>query len=154
MKEPAYEGSILSQPDSNIASWNKAKKGDIKKGFEEADVIVESEISLPQVAHVPIETHVAVAKADPFSNKVKIWSSLQSPFTTREMLAQALGIPRGDLEITVPYVGGGFGGKAGVHLELLVVLLSRAANGRPVKLRATREEEFNQLPTRAAMRGG
>ena len=51
------KGSILSQPDSNIASWNKAKKGDIKKGFEEADVIVESEISLPQVAHVPIETH-------------------------------------------------------------------------------------------------
>ena len=45
---------------------------------------------------------MAVAKADPFSNKVKIWSSLQSPFTTREMLAQALGIPRGDLEITVP----------------------------------------------------
>lgn len=147
------KGVFFPQPDSNIASWNKAKKGDIKKGFEEADVIVESEISLPQVAHVPIETHVAVAKADPFSNKVKIWSSLQSPFTTREMLAQALGIPRGDLEITVPYVGGGFGGKAGVHLELLVVLLSRAANGRPVKLRATREEEFNQLPTRAAMRG-
>lgn len=147
------KGIFFPQANSNIASWNKAKKGDIKKGFEESDLVVENVFYLPPVAHAPMETHVTVAKADPYSNKVKLWTSVQSPFVTRQILSKALGIPKSDLEIIVPYVGGGFGGKAGVHLELLVILLSRAAKGRPVKLKATREEEFNQLPSRTAMRG-
>lgn len=147
------KGVFFPQPDSNIASWNKTIKGDIKKGFEEADLIVENELTLPAVAHAPMETHVAIAKADTYTNKVKIWSSTQSPFGVRKLLAKALNISTGDIQIIVPYVGGGFGGKAGIHLEPLVTVLSRACKGRPVKLTATREEEFNQLPTRAGMRG-
>lgn len=147
------KGVFFPQPDSNIASWNKTIKGDIKKGFAEADLIVESELTLPPVAHVPMETHVAIAQADPYSNQVKIWTSTQSPFGVRQLLAKALGISKGDIQVTAPYVGGGFGGKAGIHLEPLVVVLSRACKGRPVKITATREEEFNQLPCRAGMRG-
>ena len=146
-------GVFFPQPDSNIASWNKCKKGDVKKGFEEADFIIENEMSLPAVGHVPMETHVAIAQADPYSSKVKIWSSAQSPFAVRQLLAKSLGIPKGDIQVIVPYVGGGFGGKAGIHLEPLVTILSRISKGRPVKLKSTREEEFNQLPTRAGMRG-
>lgn len=147
------KGVFFPQSDSNIASWNKTIKGDIKKGFEEADLIVENELTLPAVAHVPMETHVAIAQADPYSNKITIWSSTQSPFGVRKLLAKAFGISTGDIQVIVPYVGGGFGGKAGIHLEPLVTVLSRACNGRPVKITATREEEFNQLPTRAGMRG-
>ncbi|MGL5514313.1 MAG: xanthine dehydrogenase family protein molybdopterin-binding subunit, partial [Sporomusa sp.] len=147
------KGVFFPQPDSNIASWNKTIKGDIKNGFAEADLIVESELSLPPVAHAPMETHVAIAQADPYSNQVKIWTSTQSPFGVRQLLAKALGISKGDIQVTAPYVGGGFGGKAGIHLEPLVVVLSRACKGRPVKLTASREEEFNQLPCRAGMRG-
>lgn len=147
------KGVFFPQPDSNIASWNKTIKGDIKKGFAEADLIVESELSLPPVAHAPMETHVAIAQADPYSNQVKIWTSTQSPFAVRQLLAKALGISKGDIQVSAPYVGGGFGGKAGIHLEPLVVVLSRACKGRPVKLTASREEEFNQLPCRAGMRG-
>ena len=147
------KGVFFPQPDSNIASWNKTVRGDIASGFAAADVIVENALSLPPVAHVPLETHVAIAQADPYSAKVKIWSSTQSPFGVRQLLAKALGISRGDVQVIVPYVGGGFGGKAGIHLEPLAAVLSRACQGRPVKITATREEEFNQLPTRAGMRG-
>ena len=147
------KGVFFPQADTNIASWNKAKRGDLQKGFEEADIIIENAFYLPPVAHAPIETHVTVGQADPYSNKIKLWSSIQSPFVTRAILAKALGIHKSDIEIVVPYVGGAFGAKAGLHLELLVTLLSKAANGRPVKLKATREEEFNQLPTRTSMRG-
>ncbi|WBW95204.1 xanthine dehydrogenase family protein molybdopterin-binding subunit [Oceanirhabdus sp. W0125-5] len=147
------KGVFFPQPDSNIASWNRTKKGDIKKGFEEADLIVENELTLPAVAHAPMETHVAIAQADTYTNKVKIWSSTQSPFGVRKLLAKALQISTGDIQVIAPYVGGGFGGKAGIHLEPLVTVLSRTCKGRPVKLTATREEEFNQLPTRAGMRG-
>jgi CO/xanthine dehydrogenase Mo-binding subunit len=147
------KGVFFPQPDSNIASWNSTIKGDIKKGFDEADLIVENELTLPAVAHVPMETHVAIAQADTYTNKIKIWSSTQSPFGVRALLAKALHISTADIQVIVPYVGGAFGGKAGIHLEPLVTVLSRACKGRPVKLTATREEEFNQLPTRAGMRG-
>lgn len=146
------EGVFFPQKDSNIASWNRTLKGDVKKGFEEADVIVENELSVPAVAHVPMETHVAIVQADPYSNKIKIWSSAQSPFACRQLLAKSFGIAKSDVEVEVPYIGGGFGGKAGIHLEPLIALLSKASKGRPVKLQATREEEFNQLPSRAGMR--
>lgn len=147
------KGVFFPQPDSNIASWNKTSKGDVSKGFAEADLIVENELTLPAVAHVPLETHVAIAQADPCSNQVKIWSATQSPFGVRKLLAKALGISTGDIQVIAPYVGGGFGGKAGIHLEPLAAVLSRICNGRPVKITASREEEFNQLPCRAGMRG-
>lgn len=145
-------GVFFPQANTNIASWNRTLKGDVKIGFEEADFIIENEFSLPAVGHVPMETHVTIAQADPYSNKVKIWSSAQSPFAVRQLLAKSLGIDKSDVQVIVPFIGGGFGGKAGIHLEPFVTILSRAAKGRPVKLKATREEEFNLLPTRAGMR--
>lgn len=147
------QGVFFPQPDSNIASWNKTSKGDVSKGFAEADLIIENELTLPAVAHVPLETHVAIAQADPCSNQVKIWAATQSPFGVRKLLAKALGISTGDIQVIAPYVGGGFGGKAGIHLEPLAAVLSRVCKGRPVKITASREEEFNQLPCRAGMRG-
>ncbi len=146
------EGVFFPQANTNIASWNRTLKGDVKKGFEDADFVIENEFSLPAVGHVPMETHVTIAQADPYSNKVKIWSSAQSPFAVRQLLAKSLGIDKSDVHVIVPFIGGGFGGKAGIHLEPFVTILSRAAKGRPVKLKATREEEFNLLPTRAGMR--
>jgi CO/xanthine dehydrogenase Mo-binding subunit len=146
------KGVFFPQKDSNIASWNKAIYGDVDKAFEEADLIVESEFYQPAAAHAPLETHVAIAEADPYTDKMKIWSSAQSPFAIKQLMAKSFNIAEADIQVIVPHVGGGFGGKAGVHLEPLVALLSRAANGRPVKYKATREEEFNQLPLRAAMR--
>ena len=148
-----YVGVFFPQKDSNIASWNKSRKGDLDKAFEEADLVLEGEYSLPAVAHVPMETHVTIVQADPYSNRIKIWSSAQSPFAIRQIMADSFHIAESDVEVHIPYVGGGFGGKAGIHLEPLATLLSRAAGGLPVKVRATREQEFNQLPTRAGMHG-
>jgi CO/xanthine dehydrogenase Mo-binding subunit len=147
------KGAFFPQANSNIASWHKTIYGDVKAGFAEADMIVENELTLPQVGHVPLETHVAVAQTDPYSNKIKIWTSAQSPFAVRNLMAKALNINRSDITVVVPYVGGGFGGKAGIHLEPLAVVLSRACKGLPVKVKATREEEFNQLPSREGLRG-
>ena len=148
-----YVGVFFPQKDSNIASWNKSKKGDLDKAFDGSDLVLENEFSLPAVAHVPMETHVTIVQTDIYSNKFKIWSSAQSPFAIRQIMADSFGVNESDVEVHIPYVGGGFGGKAGIHLEPLCALLSKAAGGLPVKLRASREQEFNQLPTRAGMRG-
>ena len=99
------------------------------------------EFRLPQIQHVPIEPHVAVGLWD-LSGQVTLWTCSQSPFAQRDLIAQSLGIPHGNLRVVSPYVGGGFGGKAGISMEVCAVVMARAVKGHPVKLRMTREEEF------------
>ncbi|MFL0246187.1 xanthine dehydrogenase family protein molybdopterin-binding subunit [Candidatus Clostridium stratigraminis] len=135
---------------TNVANHFKLRKGNIEKGFEEADVIVENKFTQPQVLHVPLETHNVIAKWGN-GDKIKVWSSAQAPFAIRDLMSVALNIPKQNIDVTVPYVGGGFGGKAGIHLEALVALLSKAAKGKPVKLAPTREEETSTLPCRQGL---
>jgi carbon-monoxide dehydrogenase large subunit len=96
---------------------------------------------LPQIQHVPIEPHIAVGLWEA-SGQVTLWTCSQSPFAQRDLIAQSLGIPHGNLRVVSPYVGGGFGGKAGISMEVCAVVMGRAVMGQPVKLRMTREEEF------------
>lgn len=144
------ENVFNPEPGTNIANHFKLRKGNIEKGFEEADLIVENTFSQPQVLHIPLETHNVIAKWGS-GDKIKVWSSAQSPFAVRDLMSVALGVPKQDIEVNVPYVGGGFGGKAGIHLEALVALLSKEAGGKPVKLAPTREEEISTLPCRQGL---
>ncbi len=96
---------------------------------------------MPHIQHVPLETHVCVAQQD-VNGKITLWSSSQSPFAQRNLIAKALHISHSKLRVITPYVGGGFGSKAGVSIEGAAVALAMHAKGRPVKLRMTREEEF------------
>lgn len=135
---------------TNIANLFKIRNGNLEKGFDEADLIVENTFTQPQVLHVPMETHNVIAKWS-VGNKIKVWSSAQAPFAIRDLMSAALEIPKQDIEVIIPFVGGGFGGKAGIHLEPLVALLSKAANGKPVKICPTREEETSTLPCRQGL---
>lgn len=137
-------------PGTNIANHMVVKKGDVEKGFGQADYIIEREYTCPSVQHVPMETHVAIVQWEKNEN-VTIWSSAQSPFTVRNLFCHSFEISHSKVRVIVPHIGGGFGGKAGVHLEPLLAVLSKLAKGRPVKLHATREEEFSMLPCRSAL---
>lgn len=138
------------QAGTNIANHTKLRKGDVEKGFKEADYIVEGEYSNPNVQHVPMETHVAVGQWQS-GDRITIHTSAQSPFTVRNLFAHSFRIPHCNIRVIIPYVGGGFGGKAGIHLEPLCCCLSRKAGGRPVRLQATREEEFSLMPCRSGL---
>ena len=141
---------FFPEPGTNIANHFKLRKGNVEEGFLKADLILENRFYQPQVLHAPLETHNVIAKWGT-GDKVKIWTSAQSPFAVRDLFSSALSIPKQNIEVIIPYVGGGFGGKAGVHLEPLTALLSKYAGGRPVKLVATREEEVSTLPCRQAL---
>jgi len=146
-----YVQAVFSpQPGTNIANLTRCRKGDVEKGFAEATWIVEREYTNPSVQHVPMETHVVIAQWKT-GDRVEIWTSAQSPFTVRDLFCHAFKLPPSNVHVSIPNVGGGFGGKAGIHLEPLVACLSRKAGGRPVKLQATREEEFSLLPCRSAL---
>ncbi len=132
---------IFPQPGTNISEHFKLRKGDAEAAWPQCAAIVEGTFRLPQIQHVPIEPHVAVSLWES-SGQVTLWTCSQSPFAQRDLIALSLGIPHGNLRVVSPYVGGGFGGKAGISMEVCAVVMARAAKGHPVKLRMTREEEF------------
>jgi CO/xanthine dehydrogenase Mo-binding subunit len=132
---------IFPEPGTNISNHFKIRKGDVATAWEQCAAIVERKYRIPQIQHVPIEPHVAVAKVEE-DGRVTLWGSSQSPFAQRNLIAQALGISQSDIRVIAPYVGGGFGSKAGVSMEALAVVIALKVKGRPVKLLLTREEEF------------
>lgn len=126
---------------TNISHHFKLRKGDVEKGFAESDYVTEHTYYVPHVQHVPIEPHVAVAQYEA-DGKLTVWASCQSPFAVRQALAASFDLPLNKVRVISPYVGGGFGAKAGTTLEGIVIPLSMLNCGRPVKLNYTREEEF------------
>ena len=140
------------EPEKNVFHHQKIRKGDIEKGFEEADLIIENEFSLPQMYHAPIEPHGAIALWEHNGN-LTVWSSAQSPYTLRNLIAAAFKIPRHKVRVIAPYVGGGFGGKAGINMEGIVIALAQQVKGRPVKLIYEREEDIMATVVRQGMYG-
>ena len=132
---------IFPKPGTNISEHFKLRRGDVQPAWDRCAAIVEGTFRLPQIQHVPIEPHVAVSLWEP-SGQVTLWTCSQSPFAQRDLVAQSLDIPHGSFRVVSPYVGGGFGGKAGISMEVCAVVMARAVKGHPVKLRMTREEEF------------
>jgi CO/xanthine dehydrogenase Mo-binding subunit len=132
---------IFPQPGTNISNHFKIRKGDVDGVWDKCAAIVERKYHIPHIQHVPIEPHVAIARVDE-TGQVTLWGSSQSPFAQRNLIAQTLGISQSDMRVIAPYVGGGFGSKAGVSMEALAVTIAEEVRGRPVKLLLTREEEF------------
>jgi isoquinoline 1-oxidoreductase len=91
------------------------------------------------VAHATMEPHAAVATIE--GGKATIWSSTQTPFPTRDRLAQVLGMDAKDVRVITPYVGGGFGGKSAGGQSDEAARLAKIT-GRPVQVARTRAEEF------------
>ena len=135
---------FFPQAGTNIAHWRKTRKGDMEKGFKDADVILEDTYTVPRYAHCAIEPHVIVGLYD-LAGRLTLWSASQSPYTQRHVFAGALaplGLHHKDIRVVTPYVGGGFGGKAGVSMEILGAALAMMVKGHPVKVRWSRAQEF------------
>ncbi len=129
---------------SNIAHWRKTRKGDIDRGFADADLVLEDTYLVPRYAHCALELHGVVGRLD-HAGRLTVWSASQSPYTQRNLFAQALaplGLSHRDIRVISPYVGGGFGGKAGVSMEILGAALATAVKGHPVKVCWSRSQEM------------
>lgn len=144
---------FFPQAKTNIAHWRKTRRGDVENAFAEADHVFEDTYYVPRYAHCAIEPHVIVGLYDQ-SGRLTLWSASQSPFTQRNVFAEALaplGITHKDVRVVTPFVGGGFGGKAGVSMEIIGAALAIAVRGHPVKVRWSREQEFYNTYQRQAV---
>lgn len=124
---------------TNVAEHFRHQRGDLAKGFAEADVIVERTFHTATVHQGYIEPQNATALWNE-DDQVFIWCSTQGAFSVQEQLAELLQVPVSRITVTPTEIGGGFGGKINVYLEPLAALLSRKAGHRPVKLVMTRAE--------------
>ena len=147
MSEYRVSPAFKPIPGTNIANQFKLVRGNAARGLQESDLIIEGEFEIPHVSHgfMELQSIIADYKKD---GTVEIWTSTQSPFSTRYLMALSLGIPVNKVIIKAPLCGGGFGGKVGIGWEPLVALLSKKAGYKPVKLVLSRKEQFCSAPVR------
>ena len=125
---------------SNLANHFQHVKGDIDKGFKQADVIVEREFNTETVHQGYIEPQNATALWNN-DGRLHIWCSTQGSFGVRDSVAEVLDLPVSQIRVTPMEIGGGFGGKLNVYLEPVAALLSKKT-GHAVKMVMTRQEVF------------
>ena len=129
-----------SIPPSNVAGTQRFERGDVTKGFAEADVIVQEDFRIPSAHQGYIEPHACVATSNP-GGRVTVWCTTQGPFEVRSATAGVLNKTVSDIKVIPSEIGGGFGGKTVVYLEPVAVRLSELT-GKPVKMVMNREEVF------------
>jgi CO/xanthine dehydrogenase Mo-binding subunit len=124
---------------ANVSGQTHMTLGDIKQGFDEAEVTAEGTYSTEWVHQSYLEPQTCVAAPD-FMGGVTIHASTQGIFRTRQVVAQTLGMEDHKVRIVPMPVGGGFGGKFGL-IEPLTAGAALAVN-RPVRLAFTRSEDL------------
>jgi CO/xanthine dehydrogenase Mo-binding subunit len=124
---------------ANIVAGQNIRKGNIEKGFAEADLIVERTYRTQFIEHAFLEPEVGLAWVD--ENDVINIHVCTQVIEHFRYVADAVGVPHNRVRIRGALVGGGFGGKEDVTVEIYLALLARATR-RPVRLEYTREESF------------
>jgi CO/xanthine dehydrogenase Mo-binding subunit len=124
----------------NLYANHRIRTGDIDEGFEEADHVYEGSFATDMMHHVQMEPHVSVAKWSP-EDELRVWTSTNTTYRVKSMLATAFDVPSSSVHLEVPYVGGSFGGKEGVT-EPLAAAVAQHTDNRPVKLAFTRQDQF------------
>lgn len=129
---------IVNPPDNIVARW-KVRKGNLGTGMASADVIIENTFRVQFVDHAYLEPESGVGWVDE-RDVINLRVSTQVVEHFRS-IASAVGVPHNKLRIQGAMVGGGFGGKEDITVEIFLGLLARHTR-RPVRLVYTREESL------------
>lgn len=147
----AFESSeILARSDieSNILAHVSLTHGDVEHGFNEADVIVKRKYQTQCTEQLFLETESVVADWD--GQNLVMYVSGQDPHGDRNQVAEALGLPINRVRVIYPFVGGGFGGKEEMHIQIQTAVLAMKAK-RPVKFVRSRQESLFTHQKRAGI---
>ena len=136
---------------NNILAHTGYEEGDFAKAITEPGLVkIEGWYNTPTVQHCHIENHICFAEQQ--NGKIVVVTSTQIPHIVRRIVAQALGIPWGQIRLIKPYIGGGFGNKQDALYEPLCAYCCQQVGGRLVKLDVSREETFVSNRVRHAIR--
>ncbi|HXQ91691.1 MAG TPA: xanthine dehydrogenase family protein molybdopterin-binding subunit [Nitrososphaerales archaeon] len=124
----------------NVTNFFSIRKGDVEKGYSEADLIVENRFETNFGQHCPLEPHASVAQAFP-DGSFTIWTGCAIPYRIVLQVSETLQIPMAKVRVVQGMVGGSYGAKNNMEVEPLCAFLSQKTSC-PVKIVLTRKEEF------------
>lgn len=130
-----------TSPDNVVANLGVAF-GNVDAAFRDAPHVFSDDFLQHRGAGHSMECRGVLAVDDPYHDGLTIYSATQSPYLVRATVARYLGEDESRLRIIAPDVGGGFGPKAGVNPEEVVLPLAARMLGRPVKWIEDRREHF------------
>jgi carbon-monoxide dehydrogenase large subunit len=131
---------LLHDRERNLLFEDLNDTGGVDEAFADAAVVVERSFRNPRYCATPIEPRGALATPD--ADGVRIWSSTQVPHVLSRITAELLGLERERVRVTTPDVGGGFGQKAHVYPEEILVAWLALRLGAPVKWIEDRNENL------------
>lgn len=126
--------------NSNIIYHYKCRKGDIEEGFKACDAIVENEYKTSMVDHAFLQLESGLAYLEDDGGLV-VCAATQYPHFDQIEIAEALGLPKEKVRIINPAVGGAFGGREDITMQIHIAL-GALLTKRPVKVCYSREESF------------
>ncbi|HEY3381632.1 MAG TPA: xanthine dehydrogenase family protein molybdopterin-binding subunit [Vicinamibacterales bacterium] len=137
-----HEGGNAVRPPSTYG------RGDVAKGFAEADIVLEDTYRTSVEIHSPMETYGSVAQWE--GGQLTVWDTTQSVFDVQRALAKVLHLPLNRVRVISHYMGGGFGSKLGLNKHTVLAALLARRTGRPVKVVVPREDTFTCVGNRPA----
>jgi CO/xanthine dehydrogenase Mo-binding subunit len=131
-------GAAPVHSTGNKIKSDKYERGDVAKGFSEADVVLEQTYRNESEIQTPQELHGGVAKWD--GDSLTIWESTQGVFSIQARVAEVLQLPLSKVRVIGHYMGGGFGSKLQADKATIIAALLAKKTARPVKMVLSREE--------------
>ncbi len=142
--EAMEEGAMVVHPDvgSNISLRTLSAGGDLDAAFAQAEHVVRQTYQVQRLAPAPMEPRGLVADYQHSEDLLTVWDSTQHPHEVREHLAHLLGRAESSIRVIAPDVGGGFGEKASLFPEEIVIPYLSILLGRPIKWVENRQENM------------
>jgi len=150
------DAPLVHESGNRIGDPQRFERGDVERGFAEADVVLEEEYRTECEIHTPMEPHGCVARWD--GDRLTIWESTQGVYNVQMEVAAALGMPFSMVRVVGHYMGGGFGSKLESGKYTVAAALLARMTARPVKFVLTREETYlavgNRPPSNLRLKVG
>lgn len=140
--------SSAAEPKGDDPSLADTRVGDFSGAFTEAAVKLDETYSTPDESHAMMEPHATLAAWD--GDKLTLWTSNQMVAWTVSDMATTLDIPKQNIRVVSPFIGGGFGGKLFLRSDVLLAALGARAAKRPVKIALQRPLIINNTTHRPA----
>lgn len=146
-EEAMKEGAVLLHPDkgSNIFCHYRVRKGDFESALKEADVVIEGEYRTPAQEHAYLQPEAGLGYIDE-QGRVTVNVAGQWTHEDQKQIAHALGLPLDQVRVIYPAIGGAFGGREDMSVQIVLALaawrLHQRGISRPVKIIWDREESI------------
>ena len=142
--EAMEDGASIIHSDlgSNVALRTINAGGELDAAFAQAEHVVRQTYQVQRLAPAPMEPRGLIADYQADEDLLTVWDSTQHPHEVREHLVNLLGRPEGSIRVVAPDVGGGFGEKASLFPEEVVIPYIAILLGRPIKWIENRQENM------------